>query len=634
MLMKVGGSTGIRSTAVHEALSSSQDGATNSGIEFVSIVRSLPGCLTTSVKVETVTKALAGLDAVSPVLKSLLTAMCTKSVDWGKGGQQELVKVLEAYLPSMEAAQQSTERGAVFLESSPRAWGHQEALGTIQRLLVLGHRQEAVRCALHYRLYEHALLLAMMCDTKDAHLAVVSQIVQEQLASTCPLAAAYRNFNELSQPRELPAEEKQSMIAQWTSHAMMAIANFTRDSGETLLQLGDHLLESGNYHDAHVCFLLAQLSPAGRATPQSGEKALQVAEALRSRYLLVGGHYARHMCRATLITPVSVFLTETLEYSRQRENERFVRAQLIPFRIAMAEFYLELGLTQAAEGYQQLLAKLLPTPQPRKDDFVTRNVAEVADAARKKFQQSQQLASSGAGGGGSAKSGGWWPFGGTNRGGSAMPPAPTSPVNQLQPSVTSARASSANPVAPPARSSHSPPPVPPPQASASATAPEPQQPATKSPNNASDVNSAKTGSGWLGKFFGRGGSQQATKKAAEEKEAKEMIIDTEEPPTFDPVTGRWLFKKSAEEEAVERQIQQGPPKMMAAPQTPMQQQGAAGAGFNTMPQTGGPGSHNFIPTGPAPISAPAFGGPPSLPPPAGAPVGPATQRRYVDMFNS
>lgn len=639
-VIHVSNMTGAKPQLVVRTLSQvlTSSDATDSGRSYASSMSGLPGCITASTtKLDVVLKTLQHLPNVSPVLLSILQTMCTKTMDWAKGGQQELVQVFQkAIAAKKEAANNSPQlSSSPFNPEAPAAWGHQEALDTIQTLLMAGDRQEAVRCAMHYKLHSHALLIAMMCDTKDVYQNVVQSIIKEQLDQRSPLAFAYCTFNELPAP-EVSADDKTVMLTQWIEHVSMMLSNFTREAGETLLQLGDQLVENGQYDCGHVCYLVAQLSPASRPGPQAPPKATQVAEALRSRYLLLGGHYHRSKCRAALLQPHNIFLTEVLEYSRQRENEKFVRVQLIPFRVIMAELYAELGMKQHLESYIQHLGKLLPSCQPRKDDVATRTVAEVVDALRKRTAAFYASNSSSA----AQKGSGWWPtslFSGstttapsgtaTDRQGSAAPPR-TPLLQQTAPSNIS-RASSANPVPVSRPGGSSPPPAM--QQQPQQTQQQPpvasQTPAKKQQEEEPDASKPLTTkkSGWgLGSLFRRSGSrpqQAADTPAKTEEESKPMIIDTEAPPTFDPVTGRWLFAKSKEEQAVDDQIKAGPPKMamapmMAAPQQyqqPQQQPSYGGAPL--------PGGMMMPPTGPPP-------------PPGGMGGSGVVQRKYVDMFNS
>jgi hypothetical protein len=54
-----------------------------------------------------------------------------------------------------------------------------------------------------------------------------------------------------------------------------------------------------------------------------------------------------------------------------------------------------------------------------------------------------------------------------------------------------------------------------------------------------------------------------------------MILDSDDVPEYDPVTGRFKFKKTAEEEEQEKAMKAGPPKM-AAPQPSTLGRGSAG----------------------------------------------------------
>ncbi|ORC90190.1 uncharacterized protein TM35_000092400, partial [Trypanosoma theileri] len=107
-------------------------------------------------------------------------------------------------------------------------------------------------------------------------------------------------------------------------------------------------------------------------------------------------------------------------------------------------------------------------------------------------------------------------------------------------------------------------------------------------------------------IFRRGRSQDP-----KNDEAKQMIIDTEKPPKFDPVTGRYLFEETEEEKKAAEMVRAGPPKPSS-----MKMKGPA-------PSTGGssgPQSMLRPPSGPTGMLRASSNGPP--------------RAQYVDMFNT
>lgn len=149
-------------------------------------------------------------------------------------------------------------------------------------------------------------------------------------------------------------------------------------------------------------------------------------------------------------------------------------------------------------------------------------------------------------------------------------------------------------------------------------------------------------------FFRRGASEsnEAEKPPAAE-EAKPMHLDTEKPPEFDPVTGRWLFPETEEEKKLRELTKQGPPKMApkTVENTPASAPSASGTpnppqmAPSAVKQPAGPPSVvAAAPThgAPAPTFAPRRGAPPPMM--AGRGGGgarrPGGRQQYVDMFNS
>ncbi|KAG5474077.1 hypothetical protein CUR178_04188 [Leishmania enriettii] len=251
------------------------------------------------------------------------------------------------------------------------------ALRRVEDLLCTGQRVEAVEAALAAHLHVHALLISMMCPTKDLYLRSVQAVMQHELLVTSPLAHAYSMFNEmplppfvLSPPRageeggeEAPASEQRgaSEAAQhprqmflrdqatlqrtWRRHAAVLLANFTRHSGGGLLQLAATLQQFHLVVEAHTCLLLLHLTPLGMAGPaRAGAEPLppasslspedvenllprsdqrQVMEEIRRRIGIVGGTYhPTQGCRASFLTPVKTVLTQLVQLVSARLDAR------------------------------------------------------------------------------------------------------------------------------------------------------------------------------------------------------------------------------------------------------------------------------------------------------------------------
>ena len=621
-------------------LDSAEEGvvSTSQGRAVMAEVQSLPGSsLSPQTKTDLVMKSLQEMPAAnaSPLLRQMLQVVCQRpAFDWAKGGQAALVKIFAAEQKRLSGGGDGPSPMRPGADQKAAPWGVKEGLATIQSLLEVGDRREAVRCALHYRLYSHALLLSLMCETKDVFEKVVQTMIDEQLDITSPLAHAYCIFNELPLP-DMPKDALLPATSDmWIGHVSTLVANYTRDSGEAIAAWGDRLVEAGKFDAAHVCFLAAQLSPAGRPNPQAASKQQQqLGEALRTKYILLGGHYHRQRNRSAFVSPSTIFLTEVLEHSVQRDNEKFVRPQLIPFRVMMSCLMFELGLMHQGVSYlDQVLRVLPPTPAAGGNNNLggknagknrdenhgelpaVRFLVDVADQLKKfviqAMQRSQGSRQASAGG----SSSGWWPFGGrsgsaTKGGASTTPPTAAADRQSTPPSQGVQRASGTKPL----------------PAAAPAAAPTTPQSAEPEPSKPSPVEpQPRSSGGWsIGGLFRRGGSQgTSTTAKKDDKEVKKMIIDTDRPPEYDPVTGRYKFPKTQEEEEIERLTKSGPPKM-AAPAAAMPQQQQQQQLYSS------PGPS-------VPAASGAMGSPGQLPPPPPMPGGGghAASKKYVDMFNS
>ncbi|KAG5497322.1 hypothetical protein JIQ42_03808 [Leishmania sp. Namibia] len=263
--------------------------------------------------------------------------------------------------------------GAVACDPKERS----AALRRVEDLLCTGQRVEAVEAALEAHLHVHALLISMMCPTKDLYLRSVQAVMQHELLVTSPLAHAYSMFNEmplpplvLSPPRaceeggeEAPASgrggaseaaqhqrqiflrDQATLQRTWRRHAAVLLANFTRHSGGGLLQLAVTLQQLHLVVEAHTCLLLLHLTPLGMAGPaRAGAEPLpptsslspedvenllprpdqrQVMEEIRRRIGIVGGTYhPTQGCRASFLTPVKTVLTQLVQLVSARLDAR------------------------------------------------------------------------------------------------------------------------------------------------------------------------------------------------------------------------------------------------------------------------------------------------------------------------
>ncbi|GET90409.1 hypothetical protein, conserved [Leishmania tarentolae] len=575
------------------------------------------------------------------------------------------------------------------------------ALRRVEDLLCTGQRVEAAQAALEAHLYAHALLISMMCPTKDLYLRSVQALLQQELSITSPLAHAYSMFNEMPFPPLVPPpskageEEEETSVGEWRSmsetsqpqqqqykrqqqmllhdqemmqqtwrrHAAILLANFTRHSGDGLLQLATTLHQLHLIAEAHTCLLLLHLTPLGMAGPaRAGAEPLPLAsslspedvedllprpdqrhvmEEIRRRLGVVGGTYhPTQGCRASFLTPVTILLTQLVQLVSARLDERAPPLLLpksteppVPFhglphgqpridvgyRMMQVLWLREVGLCkESARALHALLKHMSPpvafslrtpprtlnelvylfggVPPPSLQQRQSSNALEDSDAVARgesvtESEATRPQPSSNASAGLPSDSHEGLPQSVDNAtdkvvsaNGSLLmsttpevhhtgPPPPPNP--QQREAAAPQQSLSLNRVSLPSS---------PPGTANSLLTREQRAAALRQPERPAPLSDSKPGNtsakaapvsaasklkqpaprrsrslDVLRNFFRRGSSEAAGEEKADE--AKPMHLDTEKPPAFDPVTGRWLFEETEEEKRLRELVKAGPPKM-------------------------------------------------------------------------
>ncbi|RNF06144.1 hypothetical protein TraAM80_04123 [Trypanosoma rangeli] len=656
---------------------------------------------------------VAKMTGISLLLQEVLLFMLRDPPpEWRTEGQKSLIKILATAAARVSISDES--RPNYPLNAEPPQHSVKDlasGLQKIQQLLCAGEREAAVGVALEHHLYSHAIIIAMMCPKKEHYMSVIRALVQQELDPFSPLAHAYCMFNELPLPPfepeptrplslSMPVASQCDAHAQirssWLQHAAVLVSNFTKESAEGLIQLGDSLVNAGMIDEAHCCFLLAHVSPMGTQPPGRPlqPKQQHIMELLRARLGVLGGRYNPQCSRSAFVSPKSTLLTDVLQFFRSHLESRSLASPedsgkpapqhgipICPERYRAAFHYMqvlwlrEVGLREEASQLMHELSRAVPSESKSGSTFtlnrlISSGVASHADAAGREQPASH------AGGQASkrpmreervslpAPSLSFAAKGSidslTDRRPTFAPPPPSlQPQRQKQmmpqsptpgpkldvplipgpskfhpQSVASAEPAIKGPpppfsAQPTTTPSAVPPAMPPAEApsgennnattdanetpakleSSRSLQPQPQpqlQPrgrlaeekgAREKPSQRSSSLEAITNF-----LFRRGRSQEAKKD-----EPKKMIIDTEKPPKFDPVTGRYLFEETEEEKKAAEMIRAGPPRPSAmAAKVP-----AVGGAVPSMMRP---------PTGPAGLPR---AGPGTLP-----------RAQYVDMFNS
>ncbi|RNF25625.1 uncharacterized protein Tco025E_02121 [Trypanosoma conorhini] len=362
------------------------------------------------VPLTTLRDVVAKMTGIAPLFREVLLFMLRDpQPDWRTEGQKYLIKLLAKEAARVPIADESCPNYPLNAEA-PQNSAEDSARGLqkMQQLLCAGEREAAVGVALEHHLYAHAIIVAMMCPKKEDYMGVIRALVQQELDPFSPLAHAYCMFNELPLPPFAPApapppslsvpvapacDANARIRSSWLQHAAVLVSNFTKESAEGLVQLGDSLVNAGMIDAAHCCFLLAHLSPMG--TPPPGRplqpKQQHLMELLRTRLGVLGGRYHPQCSRSAFVSPKSTLLTDVLQLFRSHLESRGLAATedggkrspqhgipVCPERYRAAFHYMqvlwlhEVGLGEEASRLMRELSRVVP-PESKSGSAFTLN---------------------------------------------------------------------------------------------------------------------------------------------------------------------------------------------------------------------------------------------------------------------
>jgi hypothetical protein len=225
------------------------------------------------------------------------------------------------------------------------------SLKKVEQLLLRGQREEAVQEALSSNNFAMALLVASMCDRSTFQKAT-KEFADEILSNGSPLHTLAMLFSGQLQP---PADsaldrtgtkpsiwdnESQHLDSTWRQHLAATISNRTLGWDRIVLALGDHLLEYGNVHAAHFCYMVCGCPVTSLLHPSS-------------RMCLVGCDHVVPV-DAALMTPEGVAgyeRTEAYEWAKRKGNPNAAIPSLQPFKLMYAMLLADMGLTRHAQLY-------------------------------------------------------------------------------------------------------------------------------------------------------------------------------------------------------------------------------------------------------------------------------------------
>jgi hypothetical protein len=230
-------------------------------------------------------------------------------------------------------------------------------LTEVQDLLLRGERESAVSEALTQKNYALALLIASMCD-RTTYRITARRFADEALAVGSPLHTATLLFSdnleipddeELLDPYGKRARRKSfwyddeiygTLVETWREQLASIMCNQTAGWERFVVSLGDRLLQLGQCHAAHVCYLVSfsSFGPPSKNT---------------TRLALLGCDH-RNPMNQMLMTPQSIQSfqrTEAFEWARRRGNRKTHIPSLQPFKFRYAELLADFGYEELAREY-------------------------------------------------------------------------------------------------------------------------------------------------------------------------------------------------------------------------------------------------------------------------------------------
>ncbi|KAI2496147.1 COPII vesicle coating [Fragilaria crotonensis] len=259
------------------------------------------------------------------------------------------------------------------------------SLHSIESLLLHGKREEAVQEAIASQQFAMALLIASMCDRSTFQHAT-KQFAEEIASSGSPLYTLALLFSGQLEPPPDSALEMSGLVPTvwsdsteklrrtWKQHLCAIVSNRILGWDRIVLSLGDRLLELGDVHAAHCCYMVCGCPVASIVHPSS-------------RMSLVGCDHLVPL-DAALMTDAGIAAfcrSEAYEWAKRRGNPEAVINSLQGFKLAYAMILADLGCNDEAVKYVKSIRQCMGLGTGYNDESLLRKSAptvwELADAS-------------------------------------------------------------------------------------------------------------------------------------------------------------------------------------------------------------------------------------------------------------
>lgn len=201
-----------------------------------------------------------------------------------------------------------------------------------------GERDDAVDEALASGEFAMALLVASMCG-REKYQHAAQQYADKVLMPGSPLHTVAMLLTGQIGSSSSWGGNPIELCNTWRVHLAAILSNRTDGWNRVVLSLGDRLLELGETHAAHFCYMVCGCSVASPLRPDS-------------RLTLLGCNLVPVDVTLTTSGSIQAYTyTEAYEWAKRRGNSNAAIQSLQPFKLRYAMLLADLGYKQAARRY-------------------------------------------------------------------------------------------------------------------------------------------------------------------------------------------------------------------------------------------------------------------------------------------
>jgi hypothetical protein len=216
----------------------------------------------------------------------------------------------------------------------------------IQKKLVVGEREEAIDEAIASGEFAMALLVGAMCS-REKYQYASRQYAEKVLIPGSPLHTVAMLYTGQLMPPESGSNtsfwggNSVELCRTWRTHLAAIICNRTTGWDRIVLSLGDRLLDLGETHAAHFCYMVCGCPVASPLRPDA-------------RLTLLGCNLVPADVTLNTVGSIEAYTyTEAYEWAKRCGNPNAAIQSLQPFKLRYAMLLADLGYEEAARRYIQ-----------------------------------------------------------------------------------------------------------------------------------------------------------------------------------------------------------------------------------------------------------------------------------------